>query len=126
MGHVNHEDLQRMVEKGMVTGVNLDLSSKPDFCKTCVKAKATCKPFPKESKTEYKSYGDKVVADVWGPAPVKSIGGKEYYLLFQDLFSHEERIYFLKQKSDVFEHYKKYEAWVKVQHQENKNFLEAT
>ena len=46
---------------------------------------------------------------------MKSIGGKEYYLLFQDLFSHEERIYFLKQKSDIFEHYKKYEAWVKVQ-----------
>ena len=36
-------------------------------------------------------------------------------MLFQDLYSHEERIYFLKQKSEVFEHYKKYEAWVKVQ-----------
>jgi hypothetical protein len=104
-----------MVEKGMVTGINLDLLSKPEFCEPCIKAKATRKSFPKESKTEYKAYGDKVVADVWGPAPVKSIGGKEYYLLFQDLFSHEERIYFIKQKSEVFEHYKKYEAWLKVQ-----------
>ena len=75
MGHVNHEDLRRMVEKGMVTGLNLDMSSKSGFCETCVKAKATRKPFPKESKTEYQNYGDKVVADVWGPAPVKSIGG---------------------------------------------------
>src|ERR1700678_160214 len=115
MGHVNHDDLRQMVEKQMVTGINLDMSSKPDFCETCVKAKAPRKPFPKESKTEYKAYGDKVVTDVWGPAPVRSIGGKEYYVLFQDLFSHEERIYFLKYKSEVFDHYKKYEAWVKVQ-----------
>ena len=115
MGHVNHEDLRRMVEKGMVTGIELDMSSKADFCETCVKSKATRKPFPKETKTEYKSYGDKVVSDVWGPAPVKSLGGKHYYLLFKDLFSHEERIYFLNQKSEVFDHYKRYEAWVKVQ-----------
>ena len=104
-----------MVERGMVTGIHLDTTSKADFCETCIKAKATCKSFLKESTTEYKAYGAKVVADVWGPAPVKSIGGKEYFLLFQDLFSHEEHIYFLKQKSEVFEHYKRYEAWVKVQ-----------
>src|SRR6202522_300616 len=115
MGHVNNDDLRRMVEKGMVTGIKLDMSSKPGFCEICVKAKAARKPFPKESITEYRTYGEKVVADVWGPAPVKSIGGKEYYLLFKDLFSHEERIYFLKQKSEVFDHYKKYKAWVKVQ-----------
>ena len=115
MGHVNHEDLRRMVVKGMITGINLDMLSKADFCESCIKAKATRKSFPKESKSEYKTYGDKVVSDVWGPAPVKSLGGKHYYLLFKDLFSHEERIYFLKQKSEVFNHYKKFEAWVKVQ-----------
>lgn len=115
MGHVNHDDLQCMVEKGMVTGIDLDMSSKPRFCETCVKAKATQKPFPKESVTEHKTYGDKVIADIWGPVPIKSIRGKEYYLLFEDLFSCEERIYFLKQKSEVFDHYKKYEAWLRVQ-----------
>ena len=104
-----------MVEKGMVTGVELDKSSKAKFCEICVKSKATHKPFLKETKTEYKTYGDKVVSDVWGPAPVKSLGGKQYYLLFKDLFSHEENVYFLKQKLEVFNHYKKYEAWVKVQ-----------
>ena len=115
MGHINHDDLQRMVEKGMVTRIELDMTSKARFCEICIKAKATRKPFRKESKTEHKTYGDKVVADVWGPAPVKSIGGREYYLLFKDLFSHEEHIYFLKHKSEVFDHYKRYEAWVRVQ-----------
>jgi hypothetical protein len=115
MGHVNHDDLRHMVEKGMVTGVNLDMSSKPEFCEACIKAKATRKPFPKESKTEHKSYGDKVVSDVWGPASVQSIGGKRYYTLFQDLHTHEEVVSFLRQKSETFAEYKKYEAWVKVQ-----------
>ena len=86
-----------------------------EFCETCIKAKATHKPFPKETKTEYKTYGDKVVSNVWGPAPVKPLGGKQYYLLFKDLFSHEEHIYFLKHKSEVLNHYKKFDAWVKVQ-----------
>ena len=115
MGHVNHEDLCHMVKKGMITGINLDMSSKAEFCESCIKAKATRKPFPKESKSEYISYGEKVVADLWGPAPVKSLGQKQYYLLFIDLFSHEERVYFLKYKSEVFDHYKKFEAWVNVQ-----------
>jgi len=66
MGHVNHDGLWCMVEKGMVTGINLDMSSKPDFCEACIKAKATCKSFPKESQTEYKTYGDKVMSNVWG------------------------------------------------------------
>jgi gag-polypeptide of LTR copia-type/GAG-pre-integrase domain len=115
MGHINHEDLRQMVEKGMVTGINLDLMSKPEFCEACIKAKAMRKPFPKESKTEYKSYGDKVVSDLWGPAAVQSIGGKRYSALFQDLHSHEELVYFLRQKSETFANYKKCEAWVKVQ-----------
>ena len=115
MGHVNHDDLRRMVEKRMVIGIDLDLSSKAEFCETCIKAKATRKPFPQESKTEYEAYGDKIVSDVWGPAQTKLLGGKHYYLLFKDKFSHEEWIYFLKHKSEVFDHYKKFEAWVKVQ-----------
>ena len=76
MGHVNHEDLCHMVKKGMVTRISLDLISTPDFCEACMKAKATHKLFPKESKSEYQSYGDKIVSDVWGPANVQSIGRK--------------------------------------------------
>ena len=59
MEHVNHEDLHCMVDKGMVTGINLDMPSKPKFCETCIKSKATHMPFLKESKTKHKAYGDK-------------------------------------------------------------------
>ena len=116
MGHINHDDLRTMVKDGIVEGIDLDMDSKPDFCEVCVKAKAARKPFPKKSTSERaKAYGDKVSADVWGPAQVESLGGKRYYSLFQDKHSHEERIYFMRQKSETLDYYRRYEAWVKVQ-----------
>jgi len=75
MGHINHDDLKKMVKEGLVKGVDVDLNSTPEFCKTCIEAKAVRKPFPKESTNEnVKAYGDKIMADVWGPAEVESIG----------------------------------------------------
>jgi hypothetical protein len=107
MGHVNYDNLCKMVKDGMVSGIDLDLNSNPDFCEACIKAKATRKPFPKKSETKYQNYGDKVVADTWGPAPVESLGRNRYYQLYQDLASHEERVYFCRQKSEGFENYRR-------------------
>jgi hypothetical protein len=116
MGHINHEDLRCMVRDRTVTGIELDPDSKPEFCSTCVQAKAARKPFPKKSSTERATrYGEKVVSDLWGPSPVKSMGGKYYSICFQDESTHEEKIYFTVKKSEAFDYYKKYEAWVKVQ-----------
>lgn len=116
MGHINHDDLRKMVKEGIVEGIDLDMDSKPEFCDVCVRAKATRKPFPKASVSDrIKAYGDKVSADVWGPAQVESLGGKRYYTLYQDKYSHEERVYFLHQKSETIDCYRRYEAWVKVQ-----------
>jgi len=64
---------------------------------------------------EAKAYGDKVVANLCGPAPIKLLGQKQYYTLFKDLYSCEEHITFLHLKSKAFQSYKEYEAWVKVQ-----------
>jgi hypothetical protein len=115
MGHINHDDLRKMVKEGMVEGIELDINLRPEFCEVCVKAKADRKPFPKKSETVYTAYGEKVVADLWGPARVESLGGKKYYFLFQDLSSHEEKVYFLQAKSEAFGDYKKYESWTDVQ-----------
>jgi GAG-pre-integrase domain len=79
MGHVNHDDLWKMVHDGMVTGVKLNLDSKPEFCEACIKAKAHCKPFSKKSEMMYRNYGDTIVADTWGPVPVKFLGHKKNF-----------------------------------------------
>jgi hypothetical protein len=104
-----------MVKAEMVTGIDVNLYSKPECCKVCVKAKAEWKLFLKKSKMAYTKYGEKVVSDLWGPAKVESLGGKKYYFLFKDLSSREEKVYFLRAKSKAFIDYKKYEAWALTQ-----------
>jgi len=96
-------------------GIDLDLNSKPEFCDTCVKAKAAQQPFPKKNSFEAEIYGEKVIVNIWGPAPTHSLGGHKSSLCFKDLYTHEEQIYFLKHKSKCFESYKVYEAWVRMQ-----------
>jgi hypothetical protein len=118
MGHVNHNNLRKMVHDGQVTGVELNMDLKPEFCETCIKAKALWKPFPIPkhlSKDKIVAYSSKVSSDVWGPAQVKLLGGNSYSNSYLNHYSHEERVYFLKRKSETFDWYKKYEAWLRVQ-----------
>ena len=48
------------------------------------------------------------------PAQVQSLGGHSYSHMFEDLYSQEPCVTFLKWKSEAFESYKLYETWVKV------------
>jgi len=50
-----------------------------------------------------KSLLDLVHTDVWGSLPVPSIEGACYYITFIDVFSRKAWVYFLKQKSKVFQ-----------------------
>ncbi|KAJ2929484.1 hypothetical protein H1R20_g7604, partial [Candolleomyces eurysporus] len=116
MGHRSFGDLRRMIEGGMIEGIKVkDLSGTPPVCRTCIEAKAIRKPF-KESKSPHPTtYAQEISTDVWGPASVESIGRKNYFVLFIDRFSHETRAFFLRNKSDAFDAYQRYEAWVHVQ-----------
>ena len=94
MGHINHDDLRRMMKDGSIMGIELDNTPKDEICPGCVKAKASSRPFPKLSTSHRATkYGDKVVSDLWGPAEKNSVKGKKYYILFQDEYTHEQRIY---------------------------------
>lgn len=50
--------------------------------------------------------GQIIHADLWGPCSTKSLAGSAYFVVFKDDYSHMRFIYFLKQKSDVFENFK--------------------
>ncbi|KAL0945251.1 hypothetical protein HGRIS_014893 [Hohenbuehelia grisea] len=117
LGHVNHDALRQMVINNTVHGVDLDLTSKPEPCLTCIKAKMPRNPFPKHSdqREHLTKYGAKVVMDVWGPAPVVSYSGARYALNFIDVATCEPRSMFIAKKSQAFKNYLDYEAWVKVQ-----------
>jgi len=58
---------------------------------------------------------DLIHTDVWGPSQVASIGGAKHYVIFIDDFSKKVWVYFLKQKSVVFQKFKKWKTMVKNQ-----------
>ncbi|XP_039155561.1 uncharacterized protein LOC120286999 [Eucalyptus grandis] len=55
-----------------------------------------------------------VHTDVWGPLPVKSKEGKEYFVTFIDNFSRKVWVYFMRHKSEVFEKFKELKAQVET------------
>jgi len=78
MDHISTKITQKLVDDGFVMGVHLEvtLSGDPFFCESCVYAKATQKPIPKEWEGKRaKDFGGEVHSNLWGPAPVESKGG---------------------------------------------------
>ena len=86
MGHVAPDAVKALVNKGLVKGLKLDESSKmPSICSSCKYGKAHRKPIKKECKApRVEKIGDEIHSDVWGPSPVQTIGGREYYSTYID------------------------------------------
>ncbi|KIK69458.1 hypothetical protein GYMLUDRAFT_109312, partial [Collybiopsis luxurians FD-317 M1] len=74
LGHVNFNACIAILKNHLAKDLpDVDIDNIKPFCSVCAKAKAVCQPFPKESQTKYKNYGDKVVSDLWGPASIQSL-----------------------------------------------------
>jgi hypothetical protein len=112
LGHVSQTAIMDAVKKGMVTGIDLDASSKPSFCDFCVKAKSARQLFPDKSKNCALMYGELVHTDLWGPVQMTSLGGCLYYISFMDNYMHQMELHFLKLKSEALTTFKAYEAWL--------------
>ena len=83
------------------------------FCALCVYAKATQKTAPKVRESDRADVlGGEVHSDPWGKVPVKSKGGKIYYVTFIDDKTPLTHLYLLQSKDKMEKVYKQYEAWV--------------
>lgn len=78
-----------------------------DFCESCVYGKQKRVSFVKSGKEKKNEKLELLHTDVWGPAQVSSLGGSLYYVTFIDDATRKVWIYFLRQKSDVFQTFKK-------------------
>jgi hypothetical protein len=78
LGHISHSAIKHAISKGLVTGIDIDTNSSPEFCEACAKAKSARQPYPKESETRAEKFGERVHWDLWGLASVKSINGHYY------------------------------------------------
>ena len=86
-----------------------------DFCEDCILGKLKKTTFIKVGRQPKAERLDLVHTDVWGPAPVASLGGSYYFVTFIDDHKRKVWVYFLKHKSDVFSVFKKWLAQVQTE-----------
>ena len=85
MGHIAPDVGKSLVKDGLITGIELDEASPIETCNSCTYGKLVRKHVPRERQGERaKELGGEIHTDVWGPSPMKTIGGKSYYISFTD------------------------------------------
>ena len=94
LGHIAPDSIRQMIQDGTVTGITLDEAHKSmGTCDLCEYAKLTHKPIGKLHDPLCQSnLGDKVHTDLWGT-----------------------QLYLQKAKSDMFDSYQAFKAWLSTQ-----------
>jgi hypothetical protein len=108
-GHMSSQGLKCLQSRGKLPRLK---SVEVDFCESCILGKQKRVSFKKAGRAPAKEKLELVHTDVWGPASVSSIGGKQYFVTFIDDHSRKVWVYFLRHKSDVFEAFKNWKAMV--------------
>ena len=120
-GHLHNQGVEMLYKNGMVKGMEITLNTNPiSECCTCIEAKTTRYPVPKESHSKYENIGDLIFSDVWGPAQVTGIRNEKYFISFTDAKKHHTNLYFMENKGEALEHFWHYHALIKTQ---LKNFV---
>ena len=113
-GHLSLGSLVHMSKTQMVRGIP-SLNDTNQECEACALGKQARNPFPKEEAWRAKCPLELVHTDVCGPMRTPSIGGSKYILSFIDDFSRKTWVYFLHEKSQVFEKFKSFKSFVEKQ-----------
>jgi len=95
MGHISPTVARSMIEKGMVEGVNWMSQVRLGRVTPASMGKRTGTNWEDSRDVEAKNIGEEVHSDVWGPSPVKTINGREYYVTFTDDHSRYTHLYLL-------------------------------
>jgi hypothetical protein len=95
----------------MVCGMPSISPSKNEICKGCMLGKNIKKTFS-SSYNRAQGILDLVHSNVCGPMSCPSLSGCLYYVIFIDDYSRKCWIYFLKTKSDTFNKFKEYKAFI--------------
>jgi hypothetical protein len=109
LGHLHYKALPDL--QNMVCGMPSISLSNNEICKGCMLGKNIKKSFP-SSDNRAQEILDLVHSDVCGPMSSPSLSGCLYYVIFIDDYSIKCWIYFLKAKSDTFDKFKEYKAFI--------------
>ena len=96
----------------MATGLKIPKSEYLSFCEGCIEGKFCRSPFKPVGAKCSQCKLELVHSDVCGLMSVKSLGSHRYFVTFIQNYSQCCAVYFLKQKAEVFEKSKEFEAAV--------------
>jgi len=85
------------------------------FYEDCVYGKQRRVSFLKVGKEKKSQRLELVHIDVWDPAQVCSLGGSSYFVSFIDDFARKTWMHCIKSKSNVFEMFKIWKAFVEIE-----------
>jgi hypothetical protein len=108
LGHIREKGFQLLHGKGMVEGMS-NFSLDFYLCEHCVYGKHNRVRFP-SCATRVEGILQLVHSDVFGPMSVPSLGKYVYYVSFMDDFLRNTWIYFVMNKSKVFDRFKYFKA----------------
>eukprot|EP00253_Pinus_taeda_P029709 PITA_29709 len=98
----------------MVTGLSM-VSCRDGVCSRCVLREHHQDSFENRASWHTSAPLQLVHSDLCGPLPVVSFSGYKYFLTFIDDFSRRTWVYFLKLKSEVFNMFMAFKAFVEKQ-----------
>ena len=109
LGHPSFSYLQHMYPD-LFVGCSVS-----DFkCDTCILAKSHRVSYPLNSNKSIVPFG-LVCSDVWGPSPITTSSGIQWFVTFIDDCTRMTWLYLLKHKSDVFSVFKTFHTMVQTQ-----------
>lgn len=114
-GHLNSKSLDQLIRREMISGFKLE-NVQNDIetvtCKPCVLGKQTQKLFTVREGKRSSRVLELIHSDECGPISPVGLDGVRYFVTFIDDWSHFVMVYLIESKSEVFEHFKVYEAMV--------------
>ena len=113
-GHFNYFSLKHMSCKGLTQNMPVVDACK-SVCEVCSLGKLHRLPFPKNGAWRASKKLQLIHTDVCGPMRTPSLNGSKYFILFIDDFSRMCWVYFLKQKSEVADVFRRFKSLVENQ-----------
>ena len=113
-GHLNYRYLQQLNQQSMVIGLP-SVQFSGGVCQGCILGKHPKEKFDKGKAWRASQILELVHSDLAGPFQHPSFSKARYVLTFIDDFSRYTWVYFLKQKSEVFEHFQDFKTFVEKQ-----------
>jgi len=111
-GHLNFGDVHKLASRNLVSGLTLNSRAPPDpICEPCLAGKQhrLVNRNPASRETVPLAL---IHSDLHGPLPVSTPEGKRYWIIFIDDATRAWTVMLLRDKSEAFDAFKRYKAYV--------------